>query len=199
MRSYSAFTSKIPYQLRLLTSEFNIKRRLDILFLIIALILPSCKEKLTDKQFEQKVLDEVFVKIVDSTYKDRRIYTSFLEIGNGSLKRMERDTFDLIIAVGNAGLINEKTDLQQYNNRKFIFRHLSELPESPDLANWSAKYPKFAGLLFLSNVKFDDKKEYGTLEVSYRCGMNCGLGYLVTIRKIDDRWMISNVKDTWIS
>lgn len=224
MRSFTIMRPKRLMQVGLGTSSGSVRSRLNTLILIIGLTFPACKEKLTDKQFEQKVLDEVFVKLVDSTYKDKRIYASSPEFGewifdkNGrvigrdttgqhlrdlahakKVAALERDTFGLVIAVGSAALINEKTDLQKYSNRKFIFKDLSELPESADLENWSTKYTKFAGLLLLSKVKFNNKKECGTLEISYHCGVRCGLGYLVTIRKIDDKWVISNVKNTWIS
>jgi hypothetical protein len=34
---------------------------------------------------------------------------------------------------------------------------------------------------------------------SYHCGGKCGLGYRVTIKKVDHKWVISKVEDTWIS
>ena len=211
-------------QVGLSTSSGIIRSRLNTLILIIILNFPACKKKLTDKQFEQKVFDEIFLKLVDSTYKDKRIYASAPDFGkwifdkNGrvisrdttgqhlrdlahakKVEALERDTFDLVIAVGSSRFINKEIDLQKYSNRKFIFKDLSELPESADLANWSTKYTKFAGLLLLSSITFDNKRESGTLEISYHCGIRCGLGYLVTIRKIDDKWVVSNVKNTWIT
>jgi len=47
-------------------------------------------------------------------------------------------------------------------------------------------------------MEFDVRKELGTFEVGYYCGDRCGLGYLVIIEKIDNKWVISKVKDTWI-
>ena len=198
--------------------------RVSIVFLVLVFTLFSCEKKINEKQFERDVFSEIFLKVVDSTYMDIRIYTSSPKMGEdiydkngkwigrnliGQQKRdieheikieaLKKDTTNLIIALGNDGLIDDKTKLQQYNSRKFTFKHLSELPIHDEYNNWIAKYPKFAGVLFLSNIKFDVRKESGTLEVGYYCGSKCGLGYIVTIKRVDHQWIISKVEDTWIS
>lgn len=141
-------------------------------------------KKVSETDFEQSVFDEVFINIVDLTYKDKRLYTCFPEQGKPiydqtgkwigldstgqkqrdiecEIKRtaLKKDTLDLIIAVGNKGLINNETELQKYNSQKFIFKHLSELPRVIEFKNWENKYSKFAGAMFFSNIKFDNKKE----------------------------------------
>lgn len=201
-----------------------IMSRVSFLVLVLVFTLFGCEKKITDDQFEQNVLTEIFVKVVDSTYVDYRSYTSIPEMGehmydkNGKwigrnligqhkrdiehqikIKALKNDTLNLIIAIGNGGLINDKTILRNFNSRKFIFKHLSELPPDENLKNWTAKYAKFAGVLSVSNIKFDVSKENGILEVSYYCGARCGLGYLVTIKKVNNKWRISKVEDTWIS
>ena len=195
-----------------------------VFMLIVISVFCSCSEKMSDQQFEQQVFNEIFSKVVDSTYQDMRIYASPREYGSdifdqegnwvrqdttGQYKRdiihaakmeaLKKDTIDLIIAIGKGGLINDKTSLQRYNSRKFTFKHLSELPTDIEYVNWKAKYPKFAGALFFSSISFDPSKEHGTLEVGYYCGGKCGLGYKLTIRKLADKWVISKVEDTWIS
>ena len=196
-------------------------KRVCLALLIIISTLLSCKNKISDKQFEQDVLSEIFLKVVDSTYKDKRLYTSFPAnapvydqsgnpIGRDTIKQhknldheitlaaLRSDTLNLIIAIKNGGLINEKTALYPFNNRKFIFKHLSERPATSDYDNWTAKYPKFAGVLAFSHITFDATREKGFLDVGYYCGDRCGLGYRVTIRKSDHKWVIIKVEDTWI-
>jgi hypothetical protein len=51
--------------------------RACLALLIVMSTLLSCEKKISDKQFEQDVLSEIFLKVVDSTYKDKRLYTSF--------------------------------------------------------------------------------------------------------------------------
>ena len=201
-----------------------IMSRVRFAFLLLVLTIFSCEKKVTEEEFEQDVLNEIFLKVVDSTYKDRRLYTSFPESGKDvfdhkgnwigkdtvgqyrkdvvhekRLEALKNDTLNLIIAIGKGGLIDDKTELQRFNSRKFRFKHLSELQPAAEYENWIAKYPKFAGVLVFSNIKFDVTKEYGFLNVSYYCGGKCGLGYKITIKKIDHKWVISKVEDTWIS
>lgn len=198
--------------------------RVKFIFPIIAFILFSCEKKITDEQFEQNVLSEIFLKVVDSTYKDKRLYTCFPKQGkniydqNGKwigqdttgqhqrdidceLKReaLKKDTLNLIIAVGNDGIINDNTGLQKYNSQKFTFKHLSELPKVEDYENWETKYSKFAGAMFFSNIKFDNIKETGTLFVGYACGGKCGISYTVYIKKVKEKWTIYKVERTGIS
>lgn len=197
--------------------------RACLALLIVMSTLLSCEKKISDKQFEQDVLSEIFLKVVDSTYKDKRLYTSFPASApffydqsrnpNGTdtieqhkrdsdhettLAALRSDTLNLIIAIKSGGLINEKTALHHYNSRKFSFKHLSELPATSDYDNWTAKYPKFAGVLAFSHITFDTKREKGFLDVGYYCGLKCGLGYSVTIKKSDHKWEIIKVEDTWI-
>ncbi|WP_192500091.1 hypothetical protein [Flavobacterium sp. PL002] len=103
----------------------------------------------------------------------------------------QKDTLNLIIAIENEGLLNEETNLSKYNNSKFIFRHLSEHPTDKDLeyTDWKTEN-KFAGVLSFSRIKFDTKKESGSLAVGYLCGGKCGLGYMVCIKKIKNKWVI---------
>lgn len=197
------------------------------LLLIVVFTFFSCSSKLTDKEFEREVFNEIFLNVVDTTYQDRRLYLSFPKLGmaiydkNGKwigrdttgqserdadhrliVEELKKDTLNLVIAIGNGGLIEDSTDLKRYNSHKFLFKHLSELPTSKydsEYKDWATKYPKFVGVLFFSNIKFDATKENGVLNVSYHCGGKCGLGYRVTIQKIKHKWIIKKIEDTWIS
>lgn len=200
--------------------------RVNFILLIVVFVFLGCNNKISDAVFEQNVLDELFLTIVDSTYQDQRLYTSFPEQGkpiydkNGKwigldsvgqyqrdleceVKRaaLEKDTLNLIIAIADEGFINEKTNLNKYKSPKFIFKHLSEHPRGLDLEynDWKTAYEKFAGVLYFSHIKFDDKKESGNLDVIYSCGGKCGLGYSVYIKKIKTKWVISKVENTSIS
>jgi hypothetical protein len=215
---YGAIASWSIYQHPIIMS------RVRFVFLIVVTTLFSCEQPVTGEQLEREVLNEIFIKVVDSTYKDKRIYTSLPERGkdifdhNGNwvgkdtvgqgkrdidhkilIEALKNDTLNLVIAIGKGGLINDQTELQHYCSRKFIFKHLSELQPASEYDNWTAKYPKFAGVLVFSTIKFDVTNEHGSLDVSYHCGGKCGLGYRVTIKKVNRKWAISKVEDTWIS
>lgn len=207
-------------------SEPIMRRIVDITLFILIFVFFGCGNKITDEEFEQDIFDKLFITIVDSTYTDQRLHTCFPEQGkpiynkNGrwigfdtvgqhqrdlecELKRfaLKGDTLNLVIALENKGLINKKTELSRYKNSKFTFKHLSEHSSDQDLeyTDWKTNYSKFAGVMSFSNIKFDQKKESGSLDVSYRCGGKCGLGYSVSIKKIKDKWVITKVNKTWIS
>lgn len=152
-------------------------------------------------EFEQKVFEQVFINIVDSTYTDKRIYTRIPTKTQekdpdfiAETEAIEKDTLNLIIAVDKRFETAEKL-----NTKKFIFKDFNELPKKIELENWSEKYKKFIGVMSFSKIKFDNKKESGTLEVSYHCGGKCGLGYKVYLKKISGKWKVLKTEDTWIS
>lgn len=118
---------------------------------ILLLLFCGCISNLSPEESEQKVFDELFITIVDSTYRDQRLYTCFPEKGkmlydkNGKRKgfdtigqyqrdlecevrrsALKSDTLNLVIAIENQGPINEETNLAIYKNSKFILKHLSE-------------------------------------------------------------------------
>ena len=152
-------------------------------------------------EFEQKVFEQVFINIVDSTYTDKRIYTRIPTKAQekdpnfiAETKAIEKDTLNLIVAVD-----KRFETAKKLNTKKFIFKDFKELPKKIELENWSEKYKKFIGVMSFSKITFDNKKESGTLEVSYHCGGKCGLGYKVYLKMINGNWKVLKAEDTWIS
>lgn len=217
--------------------------------IIICSIFSSCQKKLSEAETEQKIFEQIFLKLVNSTYKDKRLYTFFppqtkpIFDKNGNwikddttgqhqkniefeAKRsiLKKDTLGLVIAISksrhsmpemfsqfistyfptfkfndsNHSYQNEII-IENLKNKKFTFKYLSELPKTEDYENWSVKYPKFAGALYFSIIKFDTKKENGIISVSYGCGGNCGIDYLVSIKKKKNHWHIDKVVQIGIS
>jgi len=170
---------------------------------ILILLLLSCQKEISYAEFEQSVFDEIFLETVDSTYKDKRLYTFFPSRGKDfndsefirQRRILENDTIGLVIALDNQRQIN----FEKINSDKFIFKKLSEIPESVEFKNWSEKYPKFAGVMSFSKIRFDEKNENGQFDVSYICGGKCGLGYKISIKKEKYKWVIAKVEETWIS
>jgi hypothetical protein len=50
-----------------------------------------------------------------------------------------------------------------------------------------------------SRIFFDKAKTVGVLTCEYICGGLCGNGYRVFIKKINDKWIIDKVEETWIA
>ncbi len=190
-------------------------------YLFIILIgLVNCKNNNTSNlEIEKNVFDQIFIKVVNSTYKDKRLYLAFPNDETKNKDSLEKDTIDLVIAIDKKiGYIMEEdrqkipktfkpisdslweVNLSKFKSKKFIFKNLSELPNKGNDENWSLKYEKFVGSLHFSKLYFDEEKNNGILAVTYSCGKGCEIGYLVYIKKdVNNKWIINNVKQTWIS
>lgn len=137
---------------------------------------------------------------------------------NEEIERLKKDTFHLVLAVNDSVLnipkeefvavskqftvfdsISYHIDITKYQSQKFDFKHLSEISKDPNLKNWALKYAKFAGALYFSKIYFDKNKENAVLSVSYSAGFKSSRGYLVYLKKMNVRWVVAKVVDTWIS
>ena len=99
--------------------------------------------------------------------------------------------------------INDKTKEYVLNfrniklNGKFKLKDINEF----DRENiFERKYKfNFSGILRVSAIKFDKKKENGILDVGFTCGRLCGYGNKVYISKVKNKWKIIKMEETWIS
>jgi hypothetical protein len=84
-------------------------------------------------------------------------------------------------------------------NNKFELKNVSEFPKGRD-AIWQTKYDfVFSGIVFFSRIKFDEQKKFGILDAGFVCGGLCGRGFRIYIKKIENKWVIDEVKPTWIA
>lgn len=180
----------------------NIMTKTAKLLFLLFFVIISCNKKQSETETEQQVFDEVFLQVVNKTYIDKRLYTHIPRKGeeNDSAflaveRELKKDTAELVVAVEKT----RKIDLNKFTNPKFIFKDFAELPKKIELENWSEKYKKFIGVMSFSKIKFDAKKENGTLNVSYDCGGKCGLGYKVYLKKEKGKWKVVKIEKTWIS
>jgi len=178
-------------------------KRLIILTIILSIFL-NCEKKITETEFEQNIFDQILLKVIDSTYKDKRLYTFYplpgMKGDNLEFQKqreiLKKDTINLVIAIEE----NRKINFEKLKSRKFIFKKLSEIHgEDIEYEKWSKKYSKFAGAMSFSKISFDEKHENGKLTVSYSCGGKCGLGYEVFIKKEKQNWEITEIKRIWIA
>ena len=107
----------------------------------------------------------------------------------------------------NQNLKLDSTDLSTYYkieinkliaDNKLRFKYLSEFPEGSDI--WKKEYPfHLSGVTHLTRIQFDTTKSFGVLESGMGCGKLCGWGVLVFIKKINGKWIIDKLEETWIS
>lgn len=82
-------------------------------------------------------------------------------------------------------------------NGKFKLKNINEF-DRENIFEREYKF-NFSGILRVSGIKFDLKKENGILEVGFTCGRECGYGRTVFIKKVKSKWKIIKMEKTWIS
>ncbi|MDP5198469.1 hypothetical protein [Flavobacterium sp. DG2-3] len=181
---------------------------------------------MSESEFEKEVLNSVFVEIVDSIHKDRRImlpppspkYSDFKTgkrdtVGYGKILKkywhdhdsIKKDKRRKLIAVygflKNNGINDNKFDLAPFkNNKKYDFQYMSKFPDeiSWDLNDIKSSLP--VGTISISGIRFNKTKTSGILEASSSAGGGkSGSGFEITIEKKSGEWHISKIIDTWVS
>ena len=137
-------------------------------FLVLLFLFQSCEKKETDLQFEQNVLDQVFVDIVHQTYKDKRVYTFnckegklILKKGNSmgwdhpecekQLSALQKDTLGLVVA------ISDSVQPIDSNDKEFVpsaFKILDKKTYRIALAHHTSQKFRFK---YLSELRPDDE------------------------------------------
>jgi hypothetical protein len=82
---------------------------------------------------------------------------------------------------------------------KFVLKDISEFPKERGVI-WKTKYNfVFSGVLDLSRIQFDKDKKFGILDGGFLCGRLYGQGFRIYITKINNRWVIDKIDETWVS
>ncbi|WP_234650487.1 hypothetical protein [Dyadobacter sp. CY356] len=85
-----------------------------------------------------------------------------------------------------------------YNNKKYIFKYFSKSHEEESevytdgINDWRIS-------VSFSRIQFDEKKDFGILTGTYDCRPQCGVGYVIIVRKTSNGWKVFKVFDTWVS
>ncbi|MCZ8089926.1 hypothetical protein [Flavobacterium sp.] len=94
-----------------------------------------------------------------------------------------------------------KLDLNLLNhNKSERIISTSKLPEVHiDDIFQKNKSLKLTGIYSFSRIVFDKTYNYGVLEAGYYCGGKCGQGFLVYIKKVENKWIVFKIEPTWIA
>ncbi|NOR88331.1 MAG: hypothetical protein GQ527_12050 [Bacteroidales bacterium] len=84
-------------------------------------------------------------------------------------------------------------NVNKISNTKYKLEYVSAFPDTLDL--WQTKYPHYyAGKIYISRIHFDSTKNYGVFYCEYRFG-----GFVLCIKKEDEKWVIDETLRAWIS
>lgn len=91
-----------------------------------------------------------------------------------------------------------KIDLKKLVYKPNItFLPKSDFPEGSDL--WMKNYDfNFAGVISFSRITFNKERNLGLLLVSENCGRMCCGNYLVSIKKVKNKWKITKFVQTTV-
>jgi|GEM_PF-637353 len=81
----------------------------------------------------------------------------------------------------------------------FHLKYVSRIPRGNDRKFYNECCYSVRGIVILSRIQFDDEKKYGVLTAGIECGAMCGYGYLIYIKKVNDKWVVDKIEDGWIA
>lgn len=81
----------------------------------------------------------------------------------------------------------------------FHLKYVSRIPRGNDRKFYNECCYSVRGIFILSRIQFDDEKKYGVLTAGIECGAMCGYGYLIYIKKVNDKWVVDKIEDGWIA
>ena len=201
------------------------KKIIAILFLIL---LANCQRKETELEFEKRVMNDLFIDLIDSIYVDSRTmkipspnlrnvisdslkteklkkYKKYLVEREKRIIQIKNDTSKVVIAIDDTiSKIRDKSeykiDLLKINeNDKYIFKYYSDFPKGKK--TWTTEYPyHFGGIISLERIKFNENKDYGELSVAISYFHQDAAGFNVFIKKdSNNKWIIEKIITSWIS
>lgn len=76
----------------------------------------------------------------------------------------------------------------------------SDLPnDGPFWARFYERYPNSSGIVFFSNVGFNDRHDQAFVYAGRSCGGLCGSGDYVLLGKVNGKWTILKDEGLWVS
>jgi predicted transport protein len=147
------------------------------------------KHKLEEEQIKSDTIDtKIAIDDVLTPIKERQ-YINFKKVFKGVSLNIT-DTIQKI-----------KLDLNllKHNKPEKIIS-IKELPKI-DVSDIFLKNKslKLTGIYSFSRIIFDKNYNYGVLEAGYYCGGKCGQGFLIYIKKVENKWIVFKVEPTWIA
>lgn len=144
-----------------------------------------------DKE-NKKIRDTTLVIAVFDTLFS--CYNLELNIENIEKQLPERSYIDALNAMTDSLIISRPLDLYKIESKNSIkLKYSSEFPKGFKIWDRGNYDFLFSGVLRMSRIYFDKKKQVGLFYSSYACGRLCGEEAIICIRKISDKWCVEKI------
>ena len=118
-------------------------------------------------------------------------YNLDLNIENIEKQLPELSYIDALNALKDSSIVSQPLNLSELESKKNIkLKYYSEFPKGFKIWKRENYDFLFSGVLRMSRIYFDKKKQVGLFYCSYACGRLCGEEAIICIRKISNRWSI---------
>ena len=135
----------------------------------------------------------------DESVKEKfGVTEEFHQIMSKSMPEAEAQTLD------NYLLMNQtRQELKVWNlGVNYVIVRNSDLPDSKFENFWDQfyrAYPNSSGLIFFSQVGFNNRQDQAFLYMGRSCGGLCGVGEYVLLNKVNGEWVVSKEQELWVS
>jgi hypothetical protein len=159
---------------------------------------PDVENEKIFEEFERKMKDTTAVIAVSDTlstlYNDYYLDVIYIK---SMLK--EDGYINALNGTENKLITSRPLDLSKIGNKeRLTLKYSSEFPKGREIWNRENYNFLFSGVLDISRIYFDQTNKFGIFECSYSCTSSCGEGYIICIRKINNKWTIQEMILLWI-
>jgi hypothetical protein len=135
----------------------------------------------------------------DESVRQRFEYSrSFHEMLAESMPEAATQTLDNYLAVNKSSKPLQVANL----GIDYVLVKDSDFPDDGYDRFWTRfykRYPNSSGILFFSDVGFNDRHDQAFLYAGKTCGGLCGAGEYVLLRKVNGKWEIQKEQALWVS
>ena len=148
------------------------------------------EQKITEIERENmKMKDTTFVIAVFDTLFT--CYDKKMDVKYIQNQLIEQGYIEAFNTMKNHSIISNPLNLSEIGNRKRVtLKYYSEFPRGSKIWERENYGFLFSGILEISRIYFDAKKQFGLFYSSYICGRLCGEEAIICIRKINNKWTI---------
>jgi hypothetical protein len=155
--------------------------------------------KLNQRKESNKRFNKDLAEFKMSHFKiDLVILDKAVSKGNG--KQLQEHFKDAEISKNSVSdTLEYKFDRKRLDSYETFYLHyVSKIPRKNEIKIYNQCCYSVRGVIILSRIQFDSEKKYGVLTAGIECGVMCGYGYRIYIKKEKNKWVVDKIEDAWI-